>query len=198
MRLGVAVRVLPRGQGQGPHCQILLGEQGEGPLHGLGPRGVAVIDQDHLVRQGLEQAHLLPGEGGAQGGQNIADAVHLEGDEVEIPLHHQGHPGGPQGLRRLGQSVEGAPLAVERALRGVEVFGFALADDPAAEGDDPALPVENGEHDAVPEAVIKAAPVPGRQEANLLGQLQGRCPGFGSDAAASPTHPRHSPVERPG
>ncbi len=77
---------------------------------------------------------------------------------------------------RLGQAVEGAPLGVERALRRVEVLGFAVADDPAAEGDDPALPVEDGEDDAAPEAVIKAAPVPGRQQPHFLAQLQGDAP----------------------
>ena len=176
MGLGVTVRVQPRRQRQGPHRQILLGEQREGPLHGPGPGRVAVIDQHHLVRQGLQQPHLLPGEGRAQGGQDVRHAVHLEGDEVEIALHHQGHAGGPQGLGGLGQPVEGAPLGVQQTLRRVEVLGFAVADGPAAEGDDPALPVEDGEHDAAPEAVIKAAPVPGHQEAHLLGQVQGDAP----------------------
>ncbi len=91
--LGVTVRVQPRRQGQGPHRQILLGEQRQGPLHGPGPGGVAVIDQHHLANQPFQQPHLLPGQGGAQGGQDIADTLHLEGNEVQIALHHQGHPG---------------------------------------------------------------------------------------------------------
>ncbi len=65
---------------------------------------------------------------------------------------------------------------IEEAFRGVEVLGLALADDPAAEGDDPALPVEDGEDDALAEAVIKAALGPGRQEPHVLAHLQGNAP----------------------
>ena len=66
------------------------------------------------------------------------------------------------------------------------------------EGDDPALPVENGEHDAAPEAVVKAAPLPGRQQPHFLGQLQGDAPALEVTPQGVPTHPRHSPSERPG
>ncbi len=66
---------MPGGQGQGPHRQTLLGEEREGPDHGLDPGGVAVVDQDHFVGQAFEQAHLLPGQGGAEGGQDVGDAA---------------------------------------------------------------------------------------------------------------------------
>ena len=85
-------------------------------------------------------------------------------------------PVAPQGLGRLGQPIEGAPLGVQRTFRRIEVLGLALADDAPPEGDDPALPVEDGEHDAVAEAVIKAAPVPGHQQPHFLGQFQGDAP----------------------
>ncbi len=76
-----------------------------------------------------------------------------------------------QGFGGLGQAVEGAAFGVEQGLRGVEVLGLALADGPAAEGDDPALPVEDREDNAVAEAVIKTAPLPGRQQPDFLAHL---------------------------
>ncbi len=110
----------------------------------------------------------------------------LQRNQVEIALHHQGHPGEAQGVGGLGQAVEGAALGIELALRGVEVLGLALADNPAAEGDHPALPVEDGEDDAVPEAVVEAAALPGHQQAGVPGRLQREAAGLQMAAQGVP------------
>ncbi len=123
--------------------------------------------------------------------------LRLQGDEVEIALHHQGHAGEPQGVARLGQAVEGAALGIELGFRGVEVLGLALADAAAAEGDDPGLAVEDGEDDAVPEAVVKAAAAPGHEQARVLGRRQVEAPALEVPASATPIPRGRSPDGRP-
>ena len=57
-------------------------------------------------------------------------------------------------------------------------MGSPLPMTAAAEGDHPALPVEDGEDDAVPEAVVEAAAGPGHQQAGVLGRLQREAAGL--------------------
>ena len=145
-------------------------------MHGLDPGGVAVIDQHHLGRQVFQEAHLLPGQGGAQGGQDVGDPVGLQGDEVQVALHHQGHPGLAQGLGGLGQAVEGAALVIKLGLGRIEVLRLPLADDAATEGQHPGLAVEDGKDDTIAETVVEATAAAGRQQARFLRCLQGKAP----------------------
>ena len=52
------------------------------------------------------------------------------------------------------QAVEFLAFVEYRGFRGVQVFGFFVAEHAAAKGDDAATAVANGEHDAVAEAVV--------------------------------------------
>ncbi len=81
-----------------------------------------------------------------------------------------------QGLPGLGQAVEQPALGVQRAFRGIEVLGLAFAHDAAAEGHGAVLPVEDGEDDPVPEAVVVAAGGPGQEQPHLGRGLQGEAP----------------------
>jgi hypothetical protein len=57
------------------------------------------------------------------------------------------------------QAVEFPALLEQRRFGGIEVLWFPLADHPAAEADDIAAGIEDGEHDAVAEAVVALARV---------------------------------------
>ncbi len=174
MGLDVVVRVHARGQRDDPDRQAFLAEQGKGPAHGLGPCRVAVENQDHPGDHTFQQAHLLPGEGCPQGGHHGRYAVFPQGQQIEVAFHQQGQVLLAQSLPGLGQAVQQAALGIKRAFRGIEVLGFPVADDAAAEGHHPFLPVENGKHDPVPEAVVKTARSPGGQQPHFRRSLHGK------------------------
>jgi hypothetical protein len=55
------------------------------------------------------------------------------------------------------QAIELPALVEDGCLGGIQVFGFAIAQDPTAKADDPPPAVADGEDDAVAEAVINLA-----------------------------------------
>ena len=101
------------------------------------------------------QAVSLRGQGGAQGGHRAVKARLVEGDGVHIPLR-QDHPPRP-GLLGDVQGKYIAALVVHRRVRRVEVLGGGVVHHPAAEADDLAPDVDDGEHDPVPKPVIDPA-----------------------------------------
>src|SRR5579883_2362928 len=131
-----------------------LGRARRGTLSG----GVAVEAEDGLVDKPPQFAELRLGQGGAEGGDRDAEARLMQGDHVHIafdddePALLGGTPAG------MGQAIEHAALMEELALAGVEVFGRALAEHAAPEGDDAAAPVGDREDDAAAEIVEGLAP----------------------------------------
>ena len=77
-----------------------------------------------------------------------------QGDQVEIPLDQDGEPLLADRLARPGKPVEVVPLRVNRRLGRVHVFRLTRAHDPAAEGDDMAVDILDGDHQSPPEPVV--------------------------------------------
>ena len=61
-------------------------------------------------------------------------------------------------------AVEQAALGEERGLRRVEIFRLAVAQRPAAEGDDPAAPVADGEDHAPAKTIVRRAVIVRRDD----------------------------------
>ena len=99
---------------------------------------------------------ILAGSG-AQGGDGIAQTLLGQGNDVHVALDHHDLVEIAVVLARLVQAVELLALVEHRGFRRVQVFGLVVAQYAAAEGDDPAAAVADGEHDAVAEAVIAPA-----------------------------------------
>ena len=152
------------GQGAGAQVYALaprfgihgLIDKAQSTVGGTLPRFVSIEQVDDLLpRMAREDADVLSGERGSQGGDRIGHTRLMQGDHVGVAFDHQRHTGGSH--RRLGtvESVEHARLMEERRLLAVEVLGFALPHHAAAEGDAVSLIVEDREHDAVEETVLR-------------------------------------------
>ena len=125
-----------------------------GADRGLAAGVVAVEAQD---RRGVEAPHPLElrlGDRGAVGRDGLGDAGAVEGDHVHIAFDHDQPLGGAARGAGAVDVVERAALVEERRVGGVEVFGLALAEDAAAEGDDPAARVADRDHQPAAEAVV--------------------------------------------
>ena len=136
----------------------LVAEDGfEGPVRRLHARFVGIEEQDDAFRLALEQAGVLVGEGGAQGGDDVGFAGLVAGDDVGVALDEDRRAAGDDGSSGAFQAVERGGLLKEGRLGAVEVLGLILGPKLAsAEGDGPAALVEDGEDQAVAEAVVEA------------------------------------------
>jgi len=145
------------------------------------PRGVPVEQKNDAGRVAPQELCLVRREGRAQGRDDVAHPVGVQAHDVEVALDHDRALLLPDGVPRLVQPEERAPLRVDGALGGVDVlggrlrggggalFGDVLQRAPA-EGDDATLRVDDREHEAVAEAVVVAlAARPRHEEADRLG-----------------------------
>ena len=124
-----------------------------GTLAGL----VAVVDQDHLFGVAGQKRRVLLRQGGAERRHGAVKTILMQGDGVHVALHQ--NEVRKFGLLRQIQGKEVLPLVKNQGFRGVEVLGsvVVLLHDAAAEADDVAPDVNDGEHQPVPEAVKKVA-----------------------------------------
>ena len=100
---------------------------------------------------------MLRGGGGTQGRHGIVDAKLGQGDDVQVALHHQQALGLTMNLEGLVQAIEFPALVEDGCLGGIQVFGLAIAQDAAAQADDPPPAVADGKDDAVAKAVVDFA-----------------------------------------
>ena len=137
---------------------------------------------------------MVGGQGGAQRGHRAVKPRLMQGDGVHIPL-------GEDDLSRLGlfgdvQGKHVAAFVVHRGVRGVEVFGGGVIHHPAAEANDVAAGVDDGEHHPVAEAVVDPAVLVAHRQTgvqqvplvvSLFAQLLNESvPAVGGEAQAKP------------
>jgi hypothetical protein len=122
------------------------------------------------------------GEGGAEGGDGLAVAALVHGDDVDVALDEDGSAGAAHVLAGEVEAEQGLALGVEQGLGGVHVLGGlaavlvlgVLGEDAAGEGDDGATGLYDGEHQSAAELVIKVVGALGAgDEAELLGEGEG-------------------------
>ena len=92
----------------------------------------------------------------------------MHGDDVDIAFHRDDGAGLVGGAAGLVEIVKHLALVKERGFRRVQVFcGHVLGQRPAAEGNDLAARIADGEHDPVAETVIGRCVVADDDEAGL-------------------------------
>ena len=94
------------------------------------------------------------------------DHVHVTFDHDELALVEGA-------FSRAGKVEHGRALVEQLGLRRVQIFGLGIGIERAgAEGDDARLDVENGNGEAVAEAIVARPPVIGLDEKPRLQQLR--------------------------
>src|SRR6267143_1622582 len=165
------VRVLGRrrdGGDAGAH--LMRGGKLDGLEGGRAAGPVGVEDQQHLVGEAREQAHLVVGERGARAGDCVLHAELVRGDDVELALHEHR-------VAVLGDLVAGEVQAEDHSsfyvgggFRRVDVLPLLVGTHrPSGEREGLAALVPDGDDQALREEVGAVAP----HQPGLLGVLQG-------------------------
>src|SRR5262249_13179945 len=100
------------------------------------PGGVAIEAKHNFI--GLPQQFLQVHRSGgrAQRGHRAANTILSERDHIHVTPAHTDSASTPNGLSRLEQTVDVAPLLEQRGLRGVQVLGLRVVHPPPAKADD--------------------------------------------------------------
>lgn len=126
-------------------------------LGGLLPGRVTIEEVDDPLGEAREGLHVVLRERGSERGDHVADTALPAGDSIGVALDHDRLILGDDVLFSPVKAVEVAFLVKEGRLCRVQVLGLAIPRDSPAERDAAALLVEDGEHDAVKEAIREAA-----------------------------------------
>ncbi|PAV68955.1 hypothetical protein WR25_00105 [Diploscapter pachys] len=167
-RLHQIVGVLPLGKRD--EGQAAAGrEHGEramrGPQRRLLPGAVAVEAEDRHVDHPPQSFELCLGQRSAERRDGFVDARLAQRDDVHIALDHQHAVRLARGGGGAVEVVERAALVEERRVGRVEVFGLAVADHAAAEGDHATAGVADRDHQPAAEAVVGILPLDLDQQA---------------------------------
>ena len=120
------------------------------------------------MRIALDQIHLLLGDRGAVGCDDLCEAEGVCGNHVHVALDDHGAVGATDGVIRAVEAVEVAALVEQRGLRCVEVLRRVLrVEGTRAEADETLPDVPGGEDEPVAEAVVDTAVLGAHGEARL-------------------------------
>jgi len=127
------------------------------------------------IAKRIEEADVLRGQRSAERGNHIGDTALVQHDGIEIALNdHQG-----TGLARRSpcpiQPIERTAFFEDRGIRGIQVLGQAVAEDPSAEGDHTAPKIDDRKHEASTKAVVVAGSAFPLRGIVLPGDRQPRC-----------------------
>ena len=140
------------------------------PLHGQllhltdravgGPHAGAIrIEIEHnafAVAHPTKLGDLLIAQGRAEGGHRIGDAGSMQGDHIEITLHHHRPVVATDRVRGLVEPEQMLAFLKQLRLRGIQIFGFTAVEAAATEADHPALPVVDRHHHPMTKPVVEA------------------------------------------
>ena len=99
----------------------------------------------------------------------------MQGDHVEVALHHHGPVVLADGRAGLVEAEQVLTLLKHLRFRGVEVFGFTAIEAAATEANDPALAIGDGHHHPMAKAVVEAiTALAGHHQTRGLQQLWGQ------------------------
>jgi len=153
--------------------------------------GVAVEAQHRFGREAPELGQVVVGERGAERGDGALEAGLVQGDDVEVAFGDEQALARADGVARQVEGVEGAALGEDRAVGAVDVFGLGVAQGAAAEADQAAAAIADGEGDAAPiqlaaAAVLGLAQQPGLEDAVGVDAGVAQLRGQGAAAVAAP------------
>ena len=164
---------------QNPKLQLALHRQllhlADGPIGctDTGTVGVEIQNDPLAVADAAQLGDLLTAQGRAEGGHSVGDAGGMQGNHIEIALHHHRPVVLADGIGGLVQTEKMLPLLEHFGLGGVEVFRFAAIKAASPETDHPALTVMDRHHDPMAEAVIEpVAPLAGNHQPSSLEKLR--------------------------
>ena len=109
------------------------------------------------IGRGDQPPHPLElafGQCGAERRDRLADPGLVDRDHVHIAFDHDQPPGRAAGRAGAIEVEERAALVEQRRIGRVEVFGLAIAEDPAAECDRPPARVADRDHQPAAETVV--------------------------------------------
>ena len=174
------IGILAGGQLQDPQLHLALQRKmlhlADGPLGRPHPGGVGVEveDQPLAVAAAAQLGDLLLAQGRAQGRHGVGDARPVEGDHIEVALHHHRPIGAADRVSRPFQAEQVFAFLEQLGFGGIEVFGLPPIQGAAAETDHPALAVADRHHHPMAETVVEtSAPLAGHHQAGGLQQLRG-------------------------
>ena len=175
------IGVLAGRQVQNPKLQLALHRQlfhlADGPIGrtNTGAVGVEIQNDPLAVADAAQLGDLLTAQGRAEGGHSVGDASGMQGDHIEITLHHHGPVVLADGIGGLIEAKQMLPLLEHFGLGGVEVFRFAAIKAASPETDHPTLTVMDRHYDPMAEAVIKpVAALAGNHQPSSLEKLRGQ------------------------
>ena len=154
------IGVFAVGQFEHAHVDALAQQHLDGAL-GCVPAGLVGIEIDrHGIDVPAQRAHLLRGQGRAAGCHGVGDARLADADHVHVAFDEHDSILLAHGGAGPAEVVEHGVLLVDRGFGRVQILRLALGlHRPAAESDDAAGFVVNGESQAFAEAVVEIGPV---------------------------------------
>src|SRR5260221_704621 len=160
-----AWRTAPRGRraagrrtGYGHHDMIeRLLRHRDAAHHGVLARRVWIERQRDTARQLLDLLDVFVGDGAADAGHDIAVAVLMQHDGIQVALDDDDAVVATNGVAREVQPEERRALIEEDGLRRVEIFDVPAAQLARAKGDGLAAAVAYREDHAVAEVIVQAA-----------------------------------------
>ena len=156
--LGEGIRVVSVRQEHHARVHALFENKADGADGGMQAGLVSVVHDGDVLRELLDEAHLLLGEGGAAGGHYVGDAHLVHHHYVHVAFYQDaavlfGH----FGLGKVN-AQEVAALDIDFRFRRVHILGGVVTlEGAAAEGNDTPAHRMDGEHHTLPELVYQRA-----------------------------------------
>ena len=101
-------------------------------------RAVTVKTEYDLVADTEHPIQMMAGRRRAQCSNRVVHAMLRQADNIHIALNHDQPRDIAQGLAGFVQAIKLATFVEQRCLGRIQIFGFAIADDPAAKTNYPA------------------------------------------------------------
>ena len=127
------------------------------PISGADPRtvGIKIENDAFAVTTPAQLGDLLTAEGGTKRSNGIGNSRCMQGDDIEIALHHHRSIVLADRIGCLIKTEQMLAFFKDLRFRRIQVLGIAAIKASTAETNDPSLPVANRNDDPATEAVIK-------------------------------------------
>ena len=118
-------------------------------------RAFAIEGKDDFIDQTKRALEVLGSGRRAERRHGVLDSGLMQSNHIHVALDHHQAAQRLSALAYLVEAVQLAPLVKEARLGRIQIFRFALIDDPSAEGDHPTPRIADGEHDPVAETIVE-------------------------------------------
>ena len=127
------------------------------PVRSSDPRTIGIkIENDALaVTTPAQLGDLLTAEGGTKRCHSVGDARRMQGNDIEITLHHHSSIVLADRIGRLIQTEEVLAFFKDLCFGRIQILGIAAIKASTAKANDPSLPIANRNDHPATEAVIK-------------------------------------------